>query len=562
MDEIKDTKDPETEKSDIDEPLPAAEPQAAEEPAAIPAADILPYAEAEPEPEAPQEAEPPVNAKRYRIFAAIFTALTLGGLFLGLLGNLMSWLKPSYYSGNSGLNNSLLGFFFTRMRELFGIGGGFGNTMGVIFQNVFAVIAACLLLFTVLISVVTLVVSLASAKRAKTATLISGTASLLAYTLFFVWAFCVNSLSMGSFGAKAIDMPVALITLFLFIAMTVYAVLEKGRKSLFGIGIYCFSVAASLSLFFPGSFPETHFGLFAEFSANAAYNLAVIVAVIVVLFNVIVSVVAFLLSKGTIRTIMFTVQLIAVLLLAIAGCWLKGGSGLQFFQNSAFLPSIILILSSLGAMVLSIVVLFFDRNAQEQTEEAEAEEAAEAAETEEGAEWVGETEEAQPVAMEARAEAEALGAPEDGLLASMDAEPEVSEPSPEVSAFEREMISLAEKGAEEAVPAEAMPEVPPQPYPQYAAPVFRPVNVYTDPSMQYVYDPFINELTPEEKNEFGDLFIACKSGKYGDLPVYHIGGDNKEFFDKVWIRYGLYDMSQPLRDKLFSYLRRYRSRQQ
>ena len=57
MDEIKDTKDPETEKSDIDEPLPAAEPQAAEEPAAIPAADILPYAEAEPEPEAPQEAE-------------------------------------------------------------------------------------------------------------------------------------------------------------------------------------------------------------------------------------------------------------------------------------------------------------------------------------------------------------------------------------------------------------------------------------------------------------------------------------------------------------------------
>ena len=517
------------------------------------------YYDAEPE-EDNSHAEPPVRAGKYRAFSIIFFLLTAGGLFLGLLGKFIPWLSPTYYSGNTGLNNSLLGFFLTRMKGI--------TSASFTALDAIAVVAAFVLLVTVLISVITLFISLFSARRARRAAALSGTVSLLSYTLAFLWAICVNSLTMPAFSAEAVDVPVALITLLLFVFMTVFAIVENGKAGIFSAGIYLFSVISCFALFFPGSFTESHFILLKTFSSNPVYNSFVLAALAVILVTLVISVIAFLhRRRGILFILLSTLQLAAVLLLCIAGSGLGKNWSLQFFQNGALLPSLVLIFASLGAVLFAGLTLAVQRKQKQLAEEEEDEDYTEADfyDTDEEDDTYDdsdeETETELPVDTD---ETEEDVTDEDYRYSDGEGGEEPIEPEPsheeEMSAFEREMFSLAEKGAEES-PAEEE-NVPPAP--QYAppAPPFRPVNVYTDPTMQYVYDPFINELTPEEKNEFGDLFIACKSGRYGDLPIYHIGGDNREFFDKVWIRYGLYDMSPNLRDKIFNYLRRYRSKQQ
>lgn len=518
------------------------------------------YYDAEPE-EDRSHAEPPVKAGKYRAFSIIFFLLTAGGLFLGLLGKFIPWLSPTYYSGNTGLNDSLLGFFLTRMKDI--------ASASFTALDAIAVVAALVLLATVLISVITLFISLFSARRARRAAALSGTVSLLSYTLAFLWAICVNSLTMPAFSAEAVDVPVALITLLLFVFMTVFAIIENGKAGLFSAGIYLFSVISCFAIFFPGSFTESHFILLKTFTQNPIYNSFVLAALAVILATLVISVIAFLHKRrGILFIVLSSLQLAVVLLLCIAGCGLGKNWSLQFFQNGSLIPSLVLIFASLGAVLFAGLTLAVQQKQRQLAAEEDEDEdytEAEFYDTDDKDDtYDADDEETETVPHEYATEAEEDVTDEDYRYSDGEGYEEPAEPEPfheeEMSAFEREMFSLAEKGAEE-TPAEEE-SIPPAP--QYAppAPAFRPVNVYTDPTMQYVYDPFINELTPEEKDEFGDLFIACKSGKFGDLPVYHIGGDNREFFDKVWIRYGLYDMSPNLRDKIFNYLRRYRSKQQ
>lgn len=518
------------------------------------------YYDAEPE-EDRSHAEPPVKAGKYRAFSIIFFLLTAGGLFLGLLGKFIPWLSPTYYSGNAGLNDSLLGFFLTRMKDI--------ASASFTALDAIAVVAALVLLATVLISVITLFISLFSARRARRAAALSGTVSLLSYTLAFLWAICVNSLTMPAFSAEAVDVPVALITLLLFVFMTVFAIIENGKAGLFSAGIYLFSVISCFAIFFPGSFTESHFILLKTFTQNPIYNSFVLAALAVILATLVISVIAFLHKRrGILFIVLSSLQLAVVLLLCIAGCGLGKNWSLQFFQNGSLIPSLVLIFASLGAVLFAGLTLAVQQKQRQLAAEEDEDEdytEAEFYDTDDKDDtYDADDEETETVPHEYATEAEEDVTDEDYRYSDGEGGEEPAEPEPfheeEMSAFEREMFSLAEKGAEE-TPAEEE-SIPPAP--QYAPPppAFRPVNVYTDPTMQYVYDPFINELTPEEKDEFGDLFIACKSGKFGDLPVYHIGGDNREFFDKVWIRYGLYDMSPNLRDKIFNYLRRYRSKQQ
>ena len=72
----------------------------------------------------------------------------------------------------------------------------------------------------------------------------------------------------------------------------------------------------------------------------------------------------------------------------------------------------------------------------------------------------------------------------------------------------------------------------------------------------YIYDAFISSLTPQEKNEFGDLFIANKYGDLNYLPPYIIGGDNIAFFKKIFIYLGKFrdHISAPLLNKLYLYV--------
>ena len=69
------------------------------------------------------------------------------------------------------------------------------------------------------------------------------------------------------------------------------------------------------------------------------------------------------------------------------------------------------------------------------------------------------------------------------------------------------------------------------------------------------FDPFIATLNEAERNEFTELFILKFKGTMPELPDYDVGGDNKEFFRKMFIYLGQYRdrMSQPLLMKMYQF---------
>ncbi len=54
------------------------------------------------------------------------------------------------------------------------------------------------------------------------------------------------------------------------------------------------------------------------------------------------------------------------------------------------------------------------------------------------------------------------------------------------------------------------------------------------------FDPFIATLNLEERNQFTEIFILKFKGVMPELPDYEVGGDNKEFFRKLFIYLGQY----------------------
>ena len=54
------------------------------------------------------------------------------------------------------------------------------------------------------------------------------------------------------------------------------------------------------------------------------------------------------------------------------------------------------------------------------------------------------------------------------------------------------------------------------------------------------FDPFIASLNAEERNQFTELFILKFKGVMPEIPEYEVGGNNKEFFRKVFIYLGQY----------------------
>ena len=54
------------------------------------------------------------------------------------------------------------------------------------------------------------------------------------------------------------------------------------------------------------------------------------------------------------------------------------------------------------------------------------------------------------------------------------------------------------------------------------------------------FDPFIATLDMEERNQFTELFILRFKGTMPEIPTYEVGGDNAEFFRKIFIYLGQY----------------------
>ncbi len=114
---------------------------------------------------------------------------------------------------------------------------------------------------------------------------------------------------------------------------------------------------------------------------------------------------------------------------------------------------------------------------------------------------------------------------------------EEEEPAPVVEEFIRE--EFAEAVAYEGGPVEGV-EIAEEVNPTYIAP---PPQVQTAGYDFYnckSFDPFIAVLNNEERNQFTELFIVKFKGVMPEIPDYVVGGDNKEFFRKLFIYLGQY----------------------
>lgn len=69
------------------------------------------------------------------------------------------------------------------------------------------------------------------------------------------------------------------------------------------------------------------------------------------------------------------------------------------------------------------------------------------------------------------------------------------------------------------------------------------------------FDPFVATLSTEERNLFTELFILRFKGDMPEIPDYQVGGDNSEFFRKVFIYLGQYRDRIPsnLLGKMYQY---------
>lgn len=88
----------------------------------------------------------------------------------------------------------------------------------------------------------------------------------------------------------------------------------------------------------------------------------------------------------------------------------------------------------------------------------------------------------------------------------------------------------------------------------YEAPDTTPVPppVYTR-SYAYQDDSFLNSLTSSERAEFYAIFIDKRRGNFYFLPEYEIGGENKEFFQSLFIYLGkiMGSISDGLMNKIY-----------
>ncbi len=69
------------------------------------------------------------------------------------------------------------------------------------------------------------------------------------------------------------------------------------------------------------------------------------------------------------------------------------------------------------------------------------------------------------------------------------------------------------------------------------------------------FDPFLISLTNQEKEEFIDLYVLKVKGLMPEIPGYVVGGDNKDFFNKVFIYLGQYREKIPgtLLNKMYNF---------
>ncbi len=567
----------------------------------------------------PDTAQKAPSAGGYRLLAVIAFLLAAGGLFLGLLGAFTGIFQPNF-TGSDILADSLFGFVYTYIKGIAADAGAFFGDLfrGGVLEDVITLALVALLCVAVAVSLVLMLVSFFSAKAARPCALTSSVLVFLAYAGFFLLSYYTLARDRGDFNASMIDLSTGAIAGGMLIALVICALVRRKGTGLLNLISFLLLCAAVFGLTYPGSAMLAADVNYTHIGENVFVNLTALLTAALAAFNVIVSAVRLNARRAyAFDAVRFGLLFLAVLLAVIAQ--IVDLSADVMFNSDNLLPVILALAASLAAFLLA-VVLTVSKTAGKQAkqDEAASAEAGERyalaqptdARQPEGAQQQPAPQPApQPTAQQTIAApgttvivqspapqqpatpiyavpffAAPMTPPQQPATAAAPApapEPAPAEEKPTpaddaaMSEFERSMAALARGIAPEQTPAQPMPGVsyqyappaPQQPAPPAPAYVAAPAAAYQPPYAQpaakmvydptpYTYDPFINMLTPQEKNEFGDLFIANRYGDLAYLPAYVIGGDNREFFRRVFIYLGKFrsHISPELLGKLYQYV--------
>ncbi len=256
--------------------------------------------------------------------------------------------------------------------------------------------------------------------------------------------------------------------------------------------------------------------------------------------------------------------LLSVALALVLVFFPAGGVKAPAWDAVLTLPALLLIAAGIAACFVALVAVIAAAVRKKKTARAEKTSGS----------WLGEEQVREEPEEEPEEEQQELPRAEEQEEPAEEQEEQAEEPAPEpavepqeaMSEFERSMEALAHGVPPTPAPPASSYEAAQPPFEPYGAQPYRQQPYVPVPAgyqssaaygldAQYTYDPFISGLTPQEKNEFGDLFIAGKYGQIG-LPHYVIGGNNKEFFTKVFIYLGRYrnNISAGLLNKLYDFV--------
>ncbi len=527
----------------------------------------------------------------YNVLAVLFFALAAGGLFLGLLGNKVDLFAHKVSADGVPLQGSLFGLVFNAFYDAFGGGISFADGIRFGFLLLANDVSLMLVGVSVVVALVLAVLSFIPKLNARKCAIASGTVVAIAYGWVFLHTYAL--MTAGDRIIDHVDLPLLIIAGITLLLLAIDGIATAKSSGFFGALLLVDILAAIVGIFYPVSI----FYELVSYSILETTFLSIVMQIllVVIFLNFVISVARLSAKHGAAIDLLRTlVQLIAVIVLVII-CIATDPAGMGrfsiFTQNP--IAAVLVIGTALIGFLLGILLFILQKRRDEKEDAMEEASgipmpaashaatpatAAASAPAPAPAPAVAPTpvvgERVTPVVvypmpvypapMPAPAPAP-TPAPTPAPAPAPAPEPAPApapmpmptpipvpmpepEPERELSEFERRMAAMA-RGESEPLPAPA------------PAPVRRPSSVRPQPvqqsfyDMPYMYDPFLNTLTPQEKNEFGDLFIGMKRGSFG-LPMYVIGGNNEEFFRKIFIYLGKYRsyISESLLGKIYDYV--------
>ena len=305
----------------------------------------------------------------YRIFALLFALLSVGGLFLGLIGKVLPVLghvDGLNQSSISALSGSLLGYlidFFKNIVDIFKLLIGefsLANIVGFI-GNLYGIFLVFFLCLSVVLSLIMGIVGVASGKASKACMHGNGALLLIAYGGLSLYLFIQNSLLLGVL--DSIDFPTMIVAGLALVMLFITTLAERKAGGLLNI-LFTILSLGTLVLFF---FPKSNFAGFSIGVLLSGFSKATLFPMIAVTVTVALFALNFYISCSRVcakrgyagDAVRFGLQMVAIILTLVSA--MVGANKYPLFKGGTLpllftiLPLIFIFMAFVFAILAAIL---------------------------------------------------------------------------------------------------------------------------------------------------------------------------------------------------------------